>query len=86
MVEFILEHDGRTYHGVYLVDDELAVTVRIAGKERRTPLVDMRPAAEAMVIAKDMLAQESLFGAPSSSPGDSAEISRNRETARAFAS
>jgi hypothetical protein len=86
MVEFILEQDGTTYHGVYLVDNELAVTVKIAGKESRTPLVDMRPAAEAIVIARQMIAEESLFRSPSVSPSDSAEANGNRETARAFAS
>ena len=85
MVEFILEHDGTTYQGVYLVDDELAVTVKIAGKERRTPLVDMRPAAEAIVIARQMIAEQSLFRSASVSPGDSTEANGNRETARAFA-
>ena len=85
MVEFLLDHDGTTYHGVYLVDDELAVTVRIAGRERRTPLIDMRPAAEAIVIARQMIDAESALSSTRSSPGDSTDSDGNRETAGAFA-
>jgi hypothetical protein len=85
MVEFILEQDGTTYHGVYLVDDELAVTVKIAGKQCRTPLVDMRPAAEAIVIARQMIGGESALNSACSNRGD-ADINGNRDTAGAFAS
>ncbi len=86
MVEFILEHDGTTYHGIYLVDDELAVTVRIAGKERRMPLIDMRPAAEAIVIARQLVGAETSLSSACSSSDGSAEANGNRETAGAFVS
>ena len=87
MVEFLLEHNGTTYSGIYRVDDELAVTVTIAGKECRTPLVEMRPAAEAIAVARKMLDGGAASVSPGcSTPGEPAGGNRNLETARTFAS
>ena len=58
MAEFLIEHDGKTYTGRYRVDDDLTIIVTIAGKERRVPLVQMRPAAEAVALAKKMIRGE----------------------------
>ncbi len=85
MIEFLLEHDGKTYTGVYRVDDELAITVSIAGKHRRTPLVEMRPAAEAIAIARAMLDEAASEAAWISQPVTHPDTDRNLETARAFA-
>ena len=87
MVEFLLEHNGTTYRGIYRVDDELAITVTIADKECRAPLVEMRPAAEAIAIARKMIDGAAFPISPDcSTPDEPAGGNRNLETARAFTS
>lgn len=55
MAEFIVEVDGKEYAGHYRVNDDLTITVTVAGKERCARLVQMKPAAEAVLLARSMI-------------------------------
>ena len=57
MAEFIVEVDGKEYSGRYRVED-LTIIVTIAGRELRAPLVEMRPSAEAVLLATKMIKNE----------------------------
>lgn len=55
MSEFIVEVDGKEHLGRYRVNDDLTITVTVAGSERSAPLKEMRPAAEAVLLARCMI-------------------------------